>query len=414
MRNYRPIHIWDFHPTATFLRLKYDFRLQLFARLKSKIGCLRNLANLISELSLKYYAKKIFPSPGNLCGWAKGRKMSEGKIKLVRIPLWALIEFSKVLAKSKDKQNKVMQEIERNVEDYANCGKSHPIIKPKLPLHLTPEMVSIIFHFLGDGHIGKKGVYSSYRQMNQEGLTNFLLKLKNIFGSFEYNKNEFNNGKVILPKIITDFYNYYFNLPNTDTFESYVPDNIKSLSKEFLVASLTAFMIDEANIGETITVYSKNPKLISGVREMAVKCGYECKEVKKKYRYGAFDSYRFLISSNSYLKLSDDISGLTKNFPLCGLAHKTEKFKILIKQRQRGVLKRQHGVTKNNILKLLRMKPRITSELVELLNIGNSTVREHLHALEKKLVVVRKKNLKRNAVWAVSRPYAQTKSLSLF
>ncbi len=32
---------------------------------------------------------------------------------------------------------------------------------------------------MGDGHIGKKNVVSSYRQMNKEGLNNFLKKLEN-------------------------------------------------------------------------------------------------------------------------------------------------------------------------------------------------------------------------------------------
>ena len=74
-----------------------------------------------------------------------------------------------------------MRIIEKNIELYTSWGKSNPILNPKLPLQLTPEMVSVIFHFMGDGHIGDAPEEtSSYRQMNKQGLNNFLLKLRNI------------------------------------------------------------------------------------------------------------------------------------------------------------------------------------------------------------------------------------------
>ena len=402
MKNYKEIHLWDLPPKLTFVRLNAQFRHRFFADIIARIGSQQKLADLMSVSSSKYHATRIFPSAGNINCWIKGSKFSSGRMRSVNIPLWALIELSKIKSKSERKENKSMQEVERNIEYYTNHGKSHPITEPKLPLRLTPEMVSIIFHFMGDGHIGGKSQSSSYRQMNKEGLTNFLLKLRNIFGDFNYNRNEFENGKVIVPKIITDFYNHYFDLPNTDTFDSYIPPHLRSLSKEFLVASLVAFMIDEANIGEVIEVYSKNPDLIRDVRKIAVTCGYDCKNVRKKYRYGIFDCYRFLISSNSYLKLYDDITKLTKKFPLCGLVHKAKKFKILVKRKHRSTLKEAKGLTKKNIASLLTVRPRVTSELVELLNIGNSSIREHLYALEREMLVIRKGTVGRNVLWAKS------------
>ncbi len=273
----------------------------------------------------EYKIKRNY-NTGHLSSWIKGSKKDRGKIKNVYIPLWLLIEISKILSKSNKIGNKTIKEIEKNIELYTGTGKSHPIFNPKLPLYFTPEMVSVIFHFLGDGHIGKKGEVSSYRQMNKEGLNNFLKKLQSVFGDFDYPKKEFNNGRLNIPKIITEFYNYYFKLPSTNTFESYTPENIKKLKRDFLVAGLISFIIDEGHVWGVITIYGKNARLMNDIRSIGIKCGYIYHPIRKKYAYGKFDVYRFSISSKSYNKLYEDMKELSSIFPTCTLAHKNNKF----------------------------------------------------------------------------------------
>ncbi|MBU1005522.1 MAG: transcriptional regulator [Nanoarchaeota archaeon] len=355
---------------------------------------------MIPLLSLKYYEKMKY-NRFDFYSWLKGKKLDRGKIKRINIPLWLLLEFSKIISNSKDNDNQFMIEAEQNIEYYTGWGKSNPILKPKLPLQLTPEMVSIIFHFVGDGHIGRKEVSSSYRQMDKEGLTNFLLKLNNIFGEFEYGKKEFEDGRLNIPKIITEFYTYYFNLPNTDTFQAYIPQNIKSLDKEFLVAGLVSFIIDEGSIGEVITIYSKNKTLLRDIREISIKCDYICNPIREKRVKGKFDVYRFGISSKSYLKLNEDIFNLKKDFPICGLAHKTKKLEISIKRKLRGTAKGRDGATKENILNLLKDRSYTIAELVEILNVGDSSIKEHLWKLEKENKITRAGNRGRNLLWSI-------------
>ncbi len=324
MKKYKNIHIWEFPKNLTFIRLNEEFRKDLFTKLKLKMSSTKEILNHINKNSFKYKIKRRY-NTGHISSWIKGYKKDRGKIKNVNIPLWLLIEISKNLSESNSNKNKMMIEIEENIEYYTGTGKSHPILNPKLPLFLTPEMVSVIFHFMGDGHIGRKKVVSSYRQMNKEGLNNFLKKLNNVFGDFGYPKKEFENGRLNVPKIITEFYNYYFKLPNTNTFEAYVPNNIKGLKREFLLAGLISFIVDEGHVGEVITIYGKNYKLMEDVREVAIKCGYLCHPIRKKYAYGKFDVYRFSISSKSYNKFYKDILVLSKEFPTCNLAQKQEK-----------------------------------------------------------------------------------------
>ena len=322
MKKYKEIHIWDFPPTLTFVRLKKEFRISFFKKLKEIVGSREGLLEYFNKSSKKYGINRRYNS-GHLSYWKIGKKIDREKIKNINIPLWLLIEASKIISKNKNK--KVLRKIEKNIEYYTGTGKSHPIFNPKLPLYLTPEMISVIFHFVGDGHIGRKKVASSYRQMKKEGLNNFLRKLQNIFGEFNYPKKEFNNGRLNIPKIITEFYKHYFKLPNTNTFEAYIPDNIKKFKKEFLLAGLISFIVDEGHVGEVITIYGKNKRLMEDIREIGIKCGYLCHPIREKYAYGKFDVYRFSISIKSYNKLHSDILKLSKPFPTCTLVQKQEK-----------------------------------------------------------------------------------------
>ncbi len=324
MKNYKEIHIWEFNPTLTFIGLKEDFRKVLFSELRNTHNSVKDLLKNLNKSAKKYKIKRNYKT-GHLSSWIKSYKKDRGKIKNINIPLWLLIEISKILSESRKKDNKIMKEIEENIEYYTGTGRSHPIKNPKLPLYLTPEMVSVIFHFVGDGHIGRKKVVSSYRQMNKIGLNNFLKKLKNIFGDFNYPKQEFNNGRLNIPKTITEFYLHYFKLPSTRTFDSYIPNHIKSYKKQFLLSGLISFIVDEGHVGEVITIYSKNKRLIKDIREISIKCGYLSHPIREKYAYGKFDVYRFSISSKNYNQFHDDIIKLSSLFPTCNLAQKQEK-----------------------------------------------------------------------------------------
>ena len=105
MKNYKEIHIWDFPPALTYIRLNDAFRLNLLNKLLSLVGSYQKLSDLTAKLSLKYGVRKS-SSPGNLYGWAKGNKKEYGKIKPINIPLWALIEYSKILSGSEGNDTK--------------------------------------------------------------------------------------------------------------------------------------------------------------------------------------------------------------------------------------------------------------------------------------------------------------------
>ena len=68
------------------------------------------------------------------------------------------------------------------------------------------------------------------------------------------------------------------------------------MPKKYLLAGLLAFIVDEGNVAEVIEIYSKNYELLKDIQNISIKCDYNCKLIREKYRYGIFDSY-----SNEYL-----------------------------------------------------------------------------------------------------------------
>mgnify|MGYP001575516792 CR=1 FL=1 len=86
-----------------------------------------------------------------------------------------------------------------------------------------------------------------------------------------------------------------------------------------------SFIIDEGHIGDVITIYGKNKRLMTDIREISIKCGYIAHPLREKYAYGKFDVYRFSISSKNYVQFYKEMKKLSALFPTCDLAHKTER-----------------------------------------------------------------------------------------
>lgn len=372
---YRQIHLWEFPLTRTFVKLNEPYRQWLFSELRARYRT-SSLLSILNTRCRAYGINRKYNS-GHICVWKKGRKRDRGKIEDIRIPLWVLVEFSKLLSGSTNNDNTVMRQIEKNVTYCAAADDSIPI-KPKFPLLLTPELVSVIFHFCGDGHIGTGIGISHYRQTNQIALQNFVSKLRNSFGDFKETIVE--GSKIIVPRVITNFYQHYFGIKDCRWNTARIPSTVKTLRKEFLVAGLAAFIVDEGHIGDHVELYSSNRNLLGDLREIAKRLEYDTTDIQPKYRYGVLNGYRFLIKKRSILLLYRDIKELVKRFPTCGLIHKNACLELMVKIKKRGWQKRPIGVAKHYILNLLR-NPMTVQELSERLIIPAASVREHLSQL---------------------------------
>jgi len=148
-------------------------------------------------------------------------------------------------------------------------------------------------------------------------------------------------------------------------------------------------------------IYSSNRNLLDDIKGIAQKLEYVTTNIQSKYRYGVLNGYRFLIKKRSILLFCQDIGELTKRFPTCGLAHKSACLELVVKIKKRGWKKMSVGVTKHNILNLLR-NPMAVRELSEWLVILVGSVREHLSQLQAASKVRRFGKLGRAVLWVAA------------
>lgn len=203
----------------------------------------------------------------------------------------------------------------------------------KLPIKVTPEFESIIYHLLGDGHVRTIGS-GEYTQLPIEGKTNFLNKLYSSFGYFEITKKSFDDGKVIIPKVIISILckHYKMDYNGFNWNVSQLPSNITN-DNDFKIAGLSAFIVDEGNISNRgIELYSSNNLLLSQIRKLATNLRLSCSPIKTKKPNGTTkESFRFRIRKESSVKLSFMIDTLKEKYPNCGLAQKENKLGIVSK-----------------------------------------------------------------------------------
>ncbi len=383
-QQYKKIHVWDFPPTTT-IRIEKKFRKELIRKFINHIGSWTRAIDFINKQSRAYGFERKY-SNGAFHHWIVGKE----KKKVRNIPLWVAVEISKVLSKNENRDNKYMRLIEEKLEYCATGGRGIHV-KMKFPLFLTPEMVSIAFHLYGDGFLGEKGKMSSYRQVNKRGLENFTLKLKNSFGDFSSKNLE--ESKIIIPRVISQFYEVYFALGDCRWDVARVNKEIKNLPNPFLLAGLTSFIIDEGSIGGTIEIYSSNKKLLEDIGEIIIKLGYICYGPRKKSKDES-SGYRVYISLNSASQFYEDIKGLQKIFPTCDLAHKQTLLEDIIRRQRRPWKKYKNGVMKQKIIELLSIRNLNTKQIIRKLNTGHSTLLRHLRELEKQNKIKRVKKHK--------------------
>ncbi len=373
MKDYKEIHLWEL-PPETRLIIKKELGYNLITQYIKFHKTWRTAAEYLNSIS-SLHGQKTNYYPGIFGHWRNGAEAKKGASR--GIPLWAAIEMSKFLSDDSP-DNKIMRQLEANLESYTTQGRGI-LIKARFPIKLTPELVSIVFHLCGDGHLAGKGDYSHYRQVNLQGLNNFSKKLHNCFGNFETSIAE--NSKIIIPKAISNSLKAYFRLNTCYWGVARISEEIKKLPKDFLLAGLTAFIIDEGHIGETIEIYSSNKELLQDIREIINKLGYigYGPKIKKQPRG---THYRVYISLKSAAKLYENIQELKKQFPTCGLAHKEHLLAKIVERQKRNLKKRPDGETQNRILSLLSDTNLNSLELRTKLHICGSTLREHLAKLE--------------------------------
>jgi hypothetical protein len=308
-----------------------------------------NIQNLFDIVSRADYSNKRVEKTKELVSLIKDvRKILKGNSKIAGLlgindgTLRSYISNSKMKSLPSNSAEKLLRFIEQkilcfsfSVDELQNkiisyrghhgkaiktefCGKR------KLPIKVTPEFESILFHLFGDGHVKAIGS-GEYTQLKIEGRQNFLKKLYNVFGYFDVTDKSFDDGRVIIPKAIIMIISHYYNIGYKKFLGNVakLPLNLGD-GKDFKIAGLSAFIVDEGHVSDRgIEIYSSNKDLLAGIRNLALNLGLDCSDliIKKAYK-NTKQSYRFRIRKKSSIEFVQMVEELKKKYPNCGLAQK--------------------------------------------------------------------------------------------
>ena len=288
--------------------------------------------------------------------------------------MWVILELAKMGGYS-------IKHLQNNIKSYRSGGSGNIISRPILPIKITPELESIIIHLFCDGQAGDHT--PSYYQKNEIGRSIFIQKLKNCFGDFKETVNP-KKLQIRFPKAITDVLTHYYRIESYLSKKAKIPSKILSNSnKSHLLACLTAFIVDEGYIRDIISGCSVNKVFISQMRGVAINCGYLCNPLRFETQAGA---YVFSVSNKSLMMLRDDIFNLSKKYPTCDFQFKQDRFSHLCKQSSMKP-ERNYELVDSNIIKILKRRPRTTSQIATATFYSHGMINQHLRVLHKKEMV---------------------------
>ena len=305
---------WFGLPDSVYLDISPNTREKLIRDFVKHCGSFKSAAEWLNEKS-QGSSKRY--SGGDVHCWMTGRKRWKNKVTRVLTPKWAFLEICNEL-----NQNPLT--IQHLLLGYRAWGHGTMITNPNFPIEVSPEFTSIFFHFLGDGHIGGHNDTSTYRQMNKEGLNQFLEKLFFVFGKFNFSQHTFDSGKVLIPLPITQIVMSYFGLTSSGCLNTYIPQKVFDLPREHKVVGLAAFILDECHVRDRcIEVYSHNSHLLHGIYTLVEQLGYGHSEIKgRELKTSKTRQYRFWLNKRGSQEFAQDLSKLLEEHPLCSLGRK--------------------------------------------------------------------------------------------
>jgi len=234
------IHWWRFPLNLISLKLKLEFKEEFFEEAKEKFVLVNKLALFLQEKS-KLYNKNITTDYRIIWQYHKRAEY---------IPAWVVYEIAK-----KIKTN--LLKIEKNIQGYISTYGRLYILKPKLPIKITPEFISIAIHGMCDGCVNKN--HFGYLQKGKFGLKRIIKLFFNVFGRYRIKKYK---RMYYFPTIFSVIITNYFRIPTYLSAECRIPSKILRGNKTAKIATLLAVLHDDGNVSGNVRFLSSNREKI--------------------------------------------------------------------------------------------------------------------------------------------------------
>ena len=367
----REIHIWDLPTNKIYIKLKDNFREQLFKKAYKKE---KNWNKLGKKIKVK--------RPDTLLArdWKRGSCSFplETAIKLCKIANISTLDLESNLEEIRYKK--------RLNKRGGNSGK--PLKKPKFPIKVDRDFIEIIGHICGDGSIPKSkkrtAIPLCYINSQPELLENFKMLINKVFGEIE---------PAVSIRDDPAHYtrpNYYLRYPTLLStivlivfkgkqypleFPSYL---LKTKEKQKVF--LKAIYDDEGYIpkkDKKIIVGMKSKQFIEGCKNILKEIGIKTGSIHKKEEFYIIE----VAEGDSIKKFSEEVKII---HPM-----KIDRLNKIIKRGWK-FKRNKKKILKKIIINLIETKPKSVKELSKIMNKQPQTIRQHLNNLkeEGKLICV--------------------------
>jgi len=208
----------------------------------------------------------------------------------------------------------------------------------------------------------------------------------------------FTQGKnqIKFPKAITDVLSEYYSIASYKSHESKIPQKIlKRKDRKFKLSCVIAFIVDEGNVRDVVSVYSVNKELLIGVRQLVLDCGYRCSKIQFNK---TANNHLFTLSTKDLKEFYRDVTKLSNEFPTCNLSFKEDSVKFIL-DRRKMKNPRDRKITEKRILDLLEHNKLSAQEISRLTNYAYCTIIHCLGRLLKESRVRRVKATNKTYIW---------------
>ncbi len=359
------IHLWGcYKPNKISVDLKKSLKDKINVKIKKEIYKISDKLKIAPARLYEYFIWQISP-----------------------IPLDVLLDIAKIYEIP-------FKDIEKNIIFYKQMFVpiKNSIKIPRLPIKINPYLTSIVANLFFDGSVPKDGKGTYYNQKNKKIMSDFINKIKSVFGEVQYSLKLDHRGvlKCRFPRLIGEICRSIYNVRSFGTFDSRVPDKIFNMSRNHKIAFVLTGILDEGSItydGQIIFGVS-NKLLCEDVKKLCYEIGLETTKVTRKSKS---NHYYFYIKSQD--KLLELINLINKNYPIISLNYKEERLKCYFEIKKHPGLRTKKGgdSRKKRILEALKKGEKSINQLSVKLLIPPKSLRRHLNFLLNKNKVNKKK-----------------------
>ncbi len=317
MRN--KIHIWQLPSTKIYVLLESIYRNEVISDALEKAKKLRIMNNKDKYRKLLLWLNKQSKRYGinskfgisDIQLWNKGSRIDHRTDKKhpKYMPLWVAIELTKFA-------NHNLKELERKVTSYRLGGKGGILTNLKLPIKITPELDTLIVNLICDG-----SYYGTPKYFNTDAILrkNFLQKIRNCFGDFEYKSYE--DGKHIrIPGVVGAILKHFYKVESFHSLLARLPKKLFEHSLLHKFACLLAYIADDGSISEMIYLNSSNRPLLEDARKIGVKIKIKCNPIRRHSKHDR--EVYFTISRKSLPRFLELYNRLKHTYPTVSLGRR--------------------------------------------------------------------------------------------